>query len=118
MKSYCGVQIMNNKKYKIKDCTVEKLLALGFRKTFSTGEDCEEYKYRFPVHKHNNRMVLECELTIDSKTGDVLINVYDNNKNIFIAFYNREFGDYSVILNKIQKNILTEFKKLDIEEVK
>lgn len=108
---------MINKHFILKDNSIEKLLSLGFKKVTFVDDDCKYYKYRFPVHKHNGRMTLECELTVNYKSREVIINIYDEHKEIYVPYYNREYGNRTEFIEKINKEILTEFKKLEIEEV-
>ena len=42
----------------------------------------------------------------------------DNNYSTYSPLYNRACGNYDVILKKINKSILSEFKKLGISEYK
>lgn len=77
--------------------------------------DGTTYTHRFPVVKYKNRTtVLECELTIDGETGEVIINVFDINRNAYAPFYHVPCGNYSVILDKIYKAINSELKRLGL----
>ena len=108
---------MINKHFILKNNSIEKLHFWGFKNITNPDNECKYFKYKFPVHKYKNRMVLECELTIDYKSGEVFINIYDNNKNVYAPYHNREYGNYIEFIEKINKEILKEFKKLEIEEI-
>ena len=107
---------MINKHFILKDNSIEKLLSLGFKRATFTDDDCKYYKYRFPVHKHNGRMILECELMINCKSWEVFVDIYDNNKELYVPYYNREYGNYKPLLKSINKEIMKEFKRIGIEE--
>lgn len=105
--------------YILKDHTVDNLKSLGFRR-YSPMCDGESsyYIYRFPVNRYLGTITLECELKIDSNTGDIRIDVYDMDHDLFAMFYN-EYTDFNEgLMSKINKCILAEFKRLGIERMK
>ena len=74
------------------------------------------YTHRFAIIKHNNTTTIEGEFTIMGDTGDVLINVYDMNRNLYAPFYTVMFGDYTPVLTKINNSINKELKRLGIKK--
>lgn len=92
------------------------LLHNGFRynKAFST-TDSDIYTYRFPVYKYKKFTVLECELNIFMKDGNVSINVYNYGTNDkYAPFYHLEYGNYNKILKIINEKIDKELKQIGI----
>ena len=113
--------IINNT-YIIDDCNKSSLLLLGFRfnSNYSDNES-ECYTYHFPIFtNYIHSPTLECELMVELKTSKVKINVFDKNssngKTTYKPFYNYEYGNYSKIIDKINKVILSKFQKLGIHE--
>lgn len=82
-----------------------------------SNDESEIYIYRFVVHKYKNIPVLVCEIYLDLKTGIAGINVYDEKGDIYYPFCNIEYGNYEPLLNKINKKIYKEFKRLGIKKV-
>lgn len=103
--------------YILKNHTPENLRLLGFhRYSLMCDEDSSYYIYRFPVEKYLGKTVLECELKIDSNTGNIRVDVYDMDHDVFAMFYNEITEVNKAFLARINKNILAEYKKLGIEE--
>ena len=101
--------------YILKDHSSENLRLLGFhRYSLMCDEDSSYYIYRFPVEKYLGKTVLECELKIDSNTGNIRVDVYDMDHDVFAMFYNEETESNKSLLTRINKNILAEYKKLGI----
>lgn len=107
---------MTDKHFILKDDSIERLLSFGFKKITFADDDCKYYRYKFPVHKHNGHMILECELVVNRKSGEVFIDIYDNNKELYVPYYNREYGNYKPLLASINKEVMKEFKRIGIEE--
>lgn len=74
------------------------------------------YTHRFPITKHNSTTTLEGEFAVMGESGDVIINVYDMNHNLYAPFYNVAFGNYTPILTKINNRINQELKRLGINK--
>ena len=103
--------------YVIKNHTPENLRLLGFhRYSLMSNEDSSYYIYRFPVEKYLGKTVLECELKIDSNTGEIRVDVYDMDHDTYAMFYNEITESNKNFLTMINKNILAEYKKLGIEK--
>lgn len=104
--------------YILKNHTIDNLKSLGFRR-YSPMCDSESsyYIYRFPVNKYLGTTTLECELKVDSNTGDIRIDVYDMDHDLFAMFYyNEHINFYEGLMSRINKVILYELKKLGIEK--
>ena len=105
--------------YILKDHSPENLRLLGFHRYSLM---CDEYSlyyiYRFPVEKYLGKTVLECELKIDSNTGNIRVDVYDMDHDVFAMFYNEYTKSNMNFMNKISNVILEEYKKLGIEKKK
>ena len=101
--------------YTLKDHSQENLRLLGFhRYSLMCDEYSMYYIYRFPVEKYLGKTVLKCELKIDANTGDIRVDVYDMDNDIFAMFYNETTESNKAFLTRINKNILAEYKKLGI----
>lgn len=74
------------------------------------------YVHKFSVLKHNNTSTLDCEFSIMGDSGDVIINVYDMNRNLYAPYYNVTYGDFSPVLTKINTRINQELKRLGIRK--
>lgn len=103
--------------YILKNHTINNLKSLGFHR-YSPMCDRESsyYIYRFPVNKYLRTTTLECELKVDSNTGNIRVDVYDMDHDLFAMFYNNYTESNKVLLSRINKIILSEYKKLGIEE--
>lgn len=79
------------------------------------------YYHKFPLTKYRSKTTsvttLECELCINSETGEVSVDVYDINHNIYTPFYANRFGGYDYILEKIEDEIFKETTRLGIEVI-
>lgn len=80
----------------------------------------EIYSRRFPVMKYKTITVLEGEISIVESTGHVQIDVYKDcgTHLIYHPFYYEEFGNSSVMLEKINNSIEQEIKRLKITKKK
>lgn len=107
---------IHSNRYIISNNSQQHLINIGFRKHINT--DTEEYRYNFTVMKYDNLTALRGRITVYTDTKDIKIDVMDNNYGTYSPFYNVEYGNYDVILKKINKTILAEFKKLGIIEYK
>lgn len=111
------MELLAHNKYRVKDVDKERLKSFGFYydKTISNIES-DYYSYKFPVYKYENIALIYAVLSIDTKDGSVLVNVYKaNSKECYAPFYQNQYGNYQSILNIINKNILMKFKKIGIE---
>ena len=105
-------------KYVRSNITSEWLLSNGFRynRLFSD-EDTDVFTYRFPVHKCERFVILECELRVILGEDRIFVDVYDRNTiNRYAPFYYCEYGNYDKILNEIWIKINKVIKKLGIKE--
>lgn len=76
------------------------------------------YSLRFPVLKYNKIPTLECELSVELQTGDIIINVFNGGTNeIYPPFYNNEYGNYDKLLHTINKAIEKELRKIGAKQV-
>ena len=96
--------------------TKEDLYNKGFRYNglmSDTETDC--YSIRFPVLKYKKRTTLECELTVELQTGNVITNVfYYRTCDQYTPYYYVEYGRYDT-LKTIKKEINKHMKKLGIK---
>lgn len=102
--------------YKLKT-TKEDLYNKGFRynKTFSE-DGLDYYSLRFPVYKHNDAPVIDCELVIALETGEVNINVFNSNtRTIYAPYYNNYYGGENKVLDTVNKNIESMLRKLGVK---
>ena len=112
------LSVINNT-YKLSNTSEENLKKLGFRYDKSTSDnDTTNYIYKFSVYKYQSKSLLDCELLVNTNTKIVTTNVYEQSGSIYRPFYYTEFGGHDPILDIINNNILNEFKKLHIKQVK
>lgn len=103
--------------YKMIAVNKDKLQSLGFKYSKSSSDSENElYIYRFPVSKYKKHSTLTCELLVELHSGDVIVNVYDNNDNFYTPFYQNRCGNFHVMSIKIKKSIMKEFKKMEIKK--
>lgn len=107
------MELIRNYTYKIRDCNTQKLRSYGFRHQIADSSS-NYYVYKFPVEKYNKCTILECRVLVDSNSGDVRLDVYDNWGNMYPPFYYNGYGNYKPILHRINSIIFSEFKKLNI----
>lgn len=110
---------LSNVKYIKKNITKEWLVSNGFRyNRLLSDEEVDVYTYRFPVLKHDNFTVLECELCVELNDNNIKINVYDyNSYSKYAPFYYCEYGNYGSLLKEIHKKINMKLKDLNIERI-
>jgi hypothetical protein len=109
------------KNYELKNHTLENLKSLGFyRYSPMCDDETTYYIYRFPIYKHLRITTLECELKVCLETGEIRIDLYDMNYNIFPMFYNNDYinniGSENILMKQISKNIHKEFISLGIRK--
>lgn len=103
--------------YILKNHTIANLKSLGFRRySPMCDEESSYYIYRFPVYKYLGTTTLECELKINIDTGNIRIDVYDMDRDLFAMFYNEVTESNKNFLSEIKNVIITKYKKLGIEE--
>ena len=98
--------------YILKDNTPQHLYDLGFRKNNKLENG---YVYNFPVLKYGKMITLRGRIIAYTDTEEIKIDVMVNDYASYRPFYNIDCGNYDPIINKINANILREFKKLGIE---
>lgn len=106
---------MGERKYKLKT-TKDELYKKGFSyNKFMSDNEIDCYSVRFWVLKHNKVPTVDCELTVELQTGNVLINVYNHDTNdIYVPYYNSEYGKYKT-LDMINESIQGYIKRLGIK---
>ena len=103
--------------YILNNHTIENLKSLGFRRYSPMCDDESTYYiHRFPVNKYLGATTLEGELKVDIITGNIRIDVYDMDHDVFAMFYNEITESNKNFLSIIKNVIITEYKKLGIEE--
>lgn len=109
------VKSIQQNKYKIDDNSPSHLIDLGFYKTYDTEE---KYIYNFVVLKYEKMIAIRGRIIVYPDTKEIKIDVMDNSYALYAPFYHIEYGNYDVIMEKINKSILAEFKKLGITKTK
>ena len=106
------------KNYVKKKPTKTWLYNHGFKHSkIISDEFVDAYTYRFPVYRYNMLILLECEILIFLQTGEVRLNVFDNNtRDVYAPFYCYEYGGKNSVLIQINNKIERELKKLGIKE--
>ena len=77
------------------------------------------YTHRFPVYRYKNgtNIILDAEFTLHSDTKRVETNVYSRATNeAYAPYYYYEYGDYTVVIDIINKNIEKEYRKVGIKD--
>jgi hypothetical protein len=98
--------------------TKDDLYSKGFRYNKLMSDETDFYSLRFPVHKYGKHTTLECELTVELQTGDIIINVFScGTRERYTPFYVKNYGRYE-ILNSVNKIIEEQLKKIGAKEVK
>lgn len=76
------------------------------------------YTHTFTILKYNKNPTIIGEFDLEKNTGRVSINVYDvYNSSFYSPFYNREYGNYTPIIQEIENIILKEMKRLGLKYV-
>lgn len=104
------VKSVHDNQYIISDNSAKHLLDLGFKYDNEEGK----YVYNFTALRHEKMTVLRGRITIYTDTNEIQADVTDNNYTPYAPFYNIEYGNYDIVLNKVNKAILNEFSKLKI----
>lgn len=106
---------INKTTYIIQDNSTQHLLDLGFRKYYDSEGT---YIYNFHILEYDNMVALIGRILAYTDDNEIKIDVMDNNYVLYRPFYNLETGNYKPIMDKINKSILKEFKKLGIVKQK
>jgi len=114
---------MSDKTYKIKnEIDVDKIDNLGFRYSRVRSDiDNPVYIYKFPVYKHRDTVLLEGWFTLYFNTGEIKVDVMDVYNGLYgryAPFYYYEYGDYTPILDVIDKRINKELRRIGVEKIK
>lgn len=102
--------------YKMQEVTKYELSKYGFKPKLPDDNN-EYFSLKFPVCKYKNKPTLFGEFILDIKTWTVDINLYHMNGDVYAPFYHNSHGNYEVIINKINKNIINKMKDLKITQV-
>ena len=103
---------MAQKTYKLKT-TKEDLYNKGFRYNKNFSDDVDYYTLKFPVYKYKNTPVIDCELTVEPESGDVIINVFKSGtKNTYAPYFNNHFGGDNKVLDTVNRNIASKLRSL------
>ena len=108
------MEYLTQKEYKF--ISPDDLVKISKDKNIVLYDNNHYAKYRFPVHKYKNYNVLFCELEIDMDSNLVSIDIYDETGSIYPPFY-QFCGNYTPLINKVNRKIKSELKRLNIEEV-
>lgn len=102
--------------YKLKT-TKDALYKKGFYyNKFMSSEDSDVYSTKFPVYKYKKSTVLECEVSVELQTGDVVINVFNyGTRDIYAPFYNAEYGKCEILYD-INNAIELQLKKFGVKK--
>ena len=71
------------------------------------------YSHTFPILRHCKTVLLLGEFLLESKTNKYIINVYDMcNQKQYTPYYNHDYGNFNPILDRCQKAITAELKRV------
>lgn len=108
---------ITNNKYIKKNLSHSWLKQNNFRYSqIFSDSDINAYTYRFPIYKYGTSVILECELVMYEDTGEVRIDVYDNNRNKYAPFY-YDSKVHDNFITKLDKKIKRKLKELGITKV-
>lgn len=91
--------------------TAQEMKDIGFRYDVTS----ELYTYEFPVYKSKGKTYLWCKIGVAEDTHQIRLSVYDVNKRLYVAYYNRTFG-LNRVVSIVDENIEKELKKLGAKE--
>ena len=77
------------------------------------------YLHSFPIirDKNNGRITIMGEFIYNESTKTIRTNVYDvGTGNMYAPYYDREYGDFSIIVNMCIDAINKEMKRLGIKK--
>lgn len=98
--------------------TKEWIRKSPFRYSFLDVDE-DIYKYKFPVYKKDNKILLESEIILFNKTGNISVNVFRYRTNEkYHPYYCIFSNNNNEVTKEIDKNIFKEFKKLGIKKRK
>ena len=99
--------------------TKDDLYNKGFHYNKMMSDDVTDcYSLRFPVHRYKKSTVLECEITVELQTGNVITNVFNYGTNdVYAPYYYIEYGSYPII-DSVNAAIKAQYKKLGVKERK
>lgn len=106
---------LNNNIYVIDVSDRRKLIKKGFKPYTYDLDENYDYSYCFSVYETQGVPIIYCKLNVDSE-GYVNIFVHTERGEIYKPFYGTKYGNYDPIIEKINKKILAEFRKLGIEK--
>jgi len=89
----------------------------GFRynKSLSSEEDGNIYTMRFPVLNWNLYVTVEAEVILNATDNIAHINCFDRGtRSLYGAFYAYEYGNYSPVVDEINKTIEKKIKKMGL----
>lgn len=89
----------------------------GFRynKSLSSEEDGNIYTMRFPVLNWNLYVTVEAEVILNATDNIAHINCFDRGtRSLYGAFYTYEYGNYSPVVDEINKTIEKKIKKMGL----
>ncbi len=104
-----------DRNYILKNTDQKYLRSLGFHydKQISDLDDTY-FSNRFSVFKYKEQSVLDCVLSINTNSGELLINVYRSGTNAFYPpFYQAIYGNYQIVLDEICKVIIEKLRRID-----
>ena len=104
--------------YKLKT-SKDELYNKGFRyNKLMSEEGSDFFTLRFPVLKYKKTTTLECEMSVELQTGDIVMNIFNSGTNdIYAPYYNRKYGEYETI-DSIDRSIELQLKRIGAKEVK
>lgn len=70
------------------------------------------YSYKFPVYKYKKEPILWCSLYIDIDNNSCNLSVTNLNNNIYVPYFNREYGGKNMVVESIDKKINTQLRVL------
>lgn len=106
---------MTEHNYYMKTPNVAKLHEWGFRFIpLQSTNDSRIYIYTFPLLKYRFTTLLECNIIVDSLSGEVAFNVYTQEGRPYAAFYHQDSNND--VVDMIDKKLKNKFRKFGIKK--
>ncbi|MCI9296939.1 MAG: hypothetical protein HFI10_05795 [Lachnospiraceae bacterium] len=104
--------------YKMKNYSKEFLQKHKFKYSSHLSEYVDEiFTYKFPLIYSIKIPVIECEISVSTVTGIANLNIYKaGTKELYPPYYNKEYGNYKIIMRLIDTKINRKLKELGIEK--
>lgn len=101
--------------YKLRRASKQLLKENGFRyRPDQSDWNMDIYTKQITLHEYNQIPVLFGQLTLQLPKKILVVDVYDNNRQLYAPFYNRKsHNSHRDFVNLLDKRLISEISKLD-----